>query len=63
MASHANIPSPMRSGDYSNKASPLIHAQRTRKWTKLICDNNVENEAAPILMDFDGRPGLESDEE
>ena len=50
-------------GDCTNVASPLIPAQRTRKWTKLLCDSNEENEAAPILMDFDRRLGLEFGDE
>ncbi|KAK7840660.1 lysine-specific demethylase 3a-b [Quercus suber] len=63
VGSHANSPSPMPLGDCSNLASPLVPAQRSRKWTKLVRDSNEEKEDAPIMMDFDRRPGLESGDE
>lgn len=63
VGSHANNPPPMPLGDCTNVTSPQSPAQRTRKWTKLLRDCNEANEAAPILMDFDRRPGLEVGDE
>ena len=63
VGSHANNSPPMPLGDCTNVTSPQIPAQRTRKWTKLLHDCNKANEAGPVLMDFDCRPGLEPGDE
>lgn len=63
VASHANISPPMPLGDCSNRTAPLIPAKLVRKWSKLTCDSNSKNQATLLLMDFDHRIGLESNEE
>lgn len=63
MASRANIPPPMLLGDCSNRITLLIPAKLVRKWSKLTCDSNSKNQATLLLMDFDHRIGLESNEE
>ena len=46
--------------DCTNKTIPLIPSKLARKWSKLTCAINSENQATLVQMVLDHRPGLES---
>lgn len=63
VGSHATNPPSIPLGDYTNKTHPLTPTKLTKKWNKLACVLNRENQAAPLHMDLDRAPRIESDGE
>lgn len=58
VASHATNVPPMPLDDCTNKTIPLIPSKLARKWSKLTCAINSENQATPVQMVSDCGPGL-----